>query len=161
MGGISKPITNPKGSPMPHCNTGRTFEDIWPLADVEFFKKGACHALALELHDAFVAAGKTAEFYYFPNADHPGIAEHVVVKSRDGYFDVDFGPQSEDGIIARWKEKTAGHLKRVDNPGWLCCLKRGSQSDSYLALHVVPEHLEEMRNRARAFIQQHKAKFGL
>ena len=139
----------------------RTPEAAFALPDERLFKEGFCHALAIELGMVFDRAGKTAEFYYLPNREHERLAEHVLVKSSDGFYDVHFGPQTETDVVARWAEKTAGRIEKVGHPGWIQCPSQSSEHHSYLGLCVKHELLEQARARAKGFIEQNRRAYGL
>jgi hypothetical protein len=130
------------------------------------FKEGACHAMAIELEAAFVEAGIPTEFWYLHSPSNDELAQHVVVKTPAGYFDVDFGPHSEAALLALWSKKGATVIKPVVNPAWLQTPVPPSPgipnpSHSWLCLCTVQEFLTEARARARSLIAANRHRFGL
>ena len=149
-------VTKP---PVPQRNPQDTLREL----DQTLFKKGACHALALELLQEFKAAGRKAELWYLPNREAEDVAEHVMVKTSDGFFDADFGPQTEDAVVAVWTPKGTGRpmpvssLDDVQSPQPV----PSSQIHSRLGLRLDPDFLPEARRRARFFIAANRSSFGL
>jgi hypothetical protein len=133
--------------------------------DTEVFTKGFCHALALELHQAFTEAGRPAEFVYLASKGHEFIASHVLVKSGDAYFDARFGPQSENEVLERWSENSDGKLRPVKHEGWLTHPADGppgiTPSHTCLGFRIEPDYFNSARERAARFISRNRAKFGL
>ena len=153
------------GEPPP----GRVWQDALRLPDERLFKEGGCNAFAIELAAAYAEAGIPAEIWYLRaqgDEAQQHAAQHVVVKTPEGYFDVDFGPHSEPDLIGRWSEKGAEIIVKLPNLALLQTPVPATPgidkpSHSWLHLCTVPEFLTEAGRRARAFIAANRPSFGL
>jgi hypothetical protein len=141
-------------------SSGRNAESIWALPDERFFGEGGCHALALEIAGELSERGRKTEFWFLSSKQHHALAEHVVVKCDNQFFDIN-GPQTEEELIARWSAKTADAVTPVEHPGWISKPTRGTTERSHLGLWIEPTWLEKARARARNFIEANRAKLGL
>jgi hypothetical protein len=133
--------------------------------DTEVFSKGFCHALALELHQAFTEVGRPAAFVYLASKGHEYLAAHVLVESGGAYYDARFGPQTEMQVLARWSAKAEAKLRPVKHEGWLTDPAEAppgiTSSCTYLGLRIGPAYFRAARARAKHFIAKNRPKFGL
>jgi hypothetical protein len=141
-------------------------EDVLAMEDdTEVFTKGFCHALALELHRVFRAAGRPAAFVYLASKDHECLASHVLLESGGAYYDARFGPQTETEVIECWSAKTDGKLRPVMHDGWLTHPAESPpgivSSCTCLGLRIGPAYFAPARERAARFIERNRPKFGL